>query len=961
MYLCLGVFMNLLSKEVFGKPNYATQGNIFETIHNKFGNFEYAPLSGASISKYFNCKQEINDNVIQEITRLKKTDTSLLFDNLNAIAIDLQKNIIAESKQKDLVSAIIYIIEHDSEISASTFIGKPDYYTRNNLLRTKEIVLTEFLENVLYYVFNERKNKDPRGEETAKWIHNGEYKTVGKKDIIVISYYHNSINDLSPVYSTSKANDNLQSISCPFPKQQKATLCNELTRGTFKCTVDDVLFRDHDYKKITNLLQSSSNNILINGIGGCGKTSIARVIYSNLKDNYDCYGWINYTYDIKHSFLSSLHIDDRSYTATTTVGIQERWYHLLNALSTSSQTKLFIIDNVDSVDNIQNPITDKELHNISNLPNTTIIITSRLPYIPGFSKVYTLKNLGDDSNCDICIELFYSFNKYASQHRERNEGIIRKLCKLAGYNTLVIELLAKGCNYYIDSLEEYYEHLCNNHFQIPYEYTVLTSHDYNEIVTNSPNKSYYSIGNETIASQLYKLFNISTRRTIEQLVLWDFHYLPENFKVSKEELKTLMGFQISDIDNLVKEGWIKYQDDYFSLHPLIRQAIYCSPQTWEHYWKKKQKYVYEGIISTPLLNMIKNNIFFSDSDGYEEDIRKIEFANYLSYYGKCLGINEWLYIADHSRKKGLVDTSMHYYDIIYKELHDRCSQTELLDKNTMYIFWKSTYYYGYLSSYTKSNYHKAETYLRESLNIAEKIYCQNSYNDLHLQMIAASLDHLGYILSTSNVNNIRNITETEYILSEATELRKLLCEAHQYNFRLLHDYAWSLDNLGAFFASLNIENITFIKNPVKNDIEYLSRKEIIELYNSSDNILQEALEIRNALAKARYEHNSTEVAWTCFNLASLHINIKNYTTAEVYIKQALGIYRRINQLCPRLMASDEAKTLVLYAKLLSHVNKNDNRITDNLNKALSLYLSLDNASDYSKEIDIVKHLVSSST
>jgi hypothetical protein len=158
---------------------------------------------------------------------------------------------------------------------------------------------------------------------------------------------------------------------------------------------------------------------------------------------------------------------------------------------------------------------------------------------------------------------------------------------------------------------------------------------------------------------------------------------------------------------------------------------------------------------------------------------------------------------------------MHYYDIIYKELHDRCSQTELLDKNTMYIFWKSTYYYGYLSSYTKSNYHKAEAYLRESLNIAEKIYCQNSYNDLHLQMIAASLDHLGYILSTSNVNNIRNITETEYILSEATELRKLLCEAHQYNFRLLHDYAWSLDNLGAFFASLNIENITFIKNPVK--------------------------------------------------------------------------------------------------------------------------------------------------
>ncbi len=961
MYLCLGVFMSLLSKNVFGKPNFATQQNIFETIHNKFGNFEYAPLSNSSLSKCFNCEREINGDVVQEISKLKKEDSFLLLDKFKAIAIDLQKNIIAESKQTDLVSVIIYIIEHDLEISGSTIIGILKNYTRKNLLLSNEIDLTEFLENIMYFIFVERRNNDIRGKDTVKWIHDGEYKTIAQRNITTISYNQSSINYGDSTLPTSQTDKNSQDISTTFSTDQRSTIIsNDLTHSTFKCTFNDVLFRDYDYKKIVDLLQSSSTNILINGMGGCGKTSLARLIYSNIKYNYDYCGWINYTYDIKHSFISSLYIDGSITPTTTTDDIQERWCRLLNRLSTSKQTKLFIIDNVDTVNNVQNPVIDRELHNISNLPNTTIIVTSRLPFITGFTNVHTLKNLGDDSNCDKCIELFYHYNKEVAQHRKQNEKIIKKLCKLAGYNTLVIELLAKGCNYYMNSLEEYYEYLNNNHFQIPDEYAILTSHDYNETFTDSQNTNYYSIGNETIASQLYKLFNISTRRLVEQVILWDFHYLPENFKVSKNELKYLMGFQINDIDQLVKEGWVKYQDDYFFLHPLIRQAIFCSPQTWEHYWKIKLTYINEGIISDNLIRMIKNNTLFLSNNSFDEEIRKIEFANHLTYYGKCLDINEWLYIADHSRNKGLIKTSMHYYNLIYRKLHGRFSHNESLDKNTMYIFWKSTYYCGYLLSYTKAGYAKAEFYLRESLDIAEKIYCQNTYNELHVQMVAASLDHLGYILSTSATNSIRNITETEYILTEATELRRLLCEANPYHFRLLHDYAWSLDNLGAFFSSLNAENIVFYKNPSENDIEYLSYKDVLELYNNSATVLQEALEIRKALADARSEHNSTEVAWTCFNLASLLIRKKEYIQAEIYIKQSLKIYKRINQTSPGLVASSEAKILVLYSKLLSCVNKNDTRISINLNKALSLYLSLDNASDYSREINNIKNLLSES-
>lgn len=964
--------MTLLLKNVFGISNYATQTNVFFKIHGELVEFiehdksqknklqlgqSYTP-SGKILSDYFNCKHKVNKSATDW---LLNSDTKLCMETLRKISAELQASIIdpKPSTYIKLVSTIIYIIEHDDQIDAATYLGKDKNYTRKMILSAEQIDLTEFLANILFYILTNSENKSTCGQDTVNWITSGEYKTIKIRNIIVIPYKNNFICENDSSISISKECKDLYEKNNSISISPKGELLsNELTNGTFNVTFDDVLFRYTDYQEIINLLHTSSPNILVNGMGGCGKTSLVRLIYSNIKDEYDCYGWINYNHDLKQSFLSSIHIGNQLDNMINADDIQENWLHLFQKLSASSQTKLFVIDNVDSIDNEQNPITDKELHSISNLPNTTIIITSRLSYIPGFSNIYTLKNLGNDTNCDKCIELFYFYNKNIAKNREQNTEIIKKLCKLAGYNTLVIELLSKGCQYYTNSLNEYYELLCKNHFQIPDECTILTSHDYNDIITNNRNTSYYSIGNETIASQLYKLFNIASRRSIEQVILWDFHYLPENFKVSKYELKNVMGFQTIDIDQLVKEGWIKYEDDYFFLHPLVRQAIYCSPQTWEYYWNIKNNFFKEGTISNNLINSIKNHLLFSNNDNFENDIRKIEFANYLTYCGKCLDVEEWIYIADYSRKKGLINISLHYYSLIYDKLHDKFIKDGYYDKNTMYIYWKSAYYYGYLLSYTKSGYSKAEFYIREALNIAEEIYCQNVHNDFHIQMLAASLDHLGYILATSGTIDIGKVTETDYILTEATELRRLLCEAHPSHFKLLHDYAWSLDNLGTFYSTLNNKKIIFTKNPNNNDIEYLSDKEAMELYNSCETILQEALTIRKALAEARSEINSTEVAWTCFNLASLLLKKGKYPNAETYIMQALEIYQRINQTCPGLTASSEAKTLVLYAKLLTLTHGSNTLAIETLNKALSLYSSLENTSDYSQEIKNIKILLS---
>ena len=84
-------------------------------------------------------------------------------------------------------------------------------------------------------------------------------------------------------------------------------------------------------------------------MGGCGKTSIARMVYSHLKDYYDCCGWINYSGNLKQSMIDSIVLDEYSDETMIEYDSQKKWQMLRRKLTNSKQTKLFVIDNVDYI------------------------------------------------------------------------------------------------------------------------------------------------------------------------------------------------------------------------------------------------------------------------------------------------------------------------------------------------------------------------------------------------------------------------------------------------------------------------------------------------------------------------------------------------------------------------------------------------------------------------------------
>lgn len=315
----------------------------------------------------------------------------------------------------------------------------------------------------------------------------------------------------------------------------------------------EIIHRERELELIEELLKHQKMTLLTHGFGGIGKTSIDRVLYARLSNQYDSIGWVEYRENLKLSLLASIDlyedIEDQS----------KRWGMLERRLKNDRSPKILFIDNVDrDSSHGQDPIHDTELMGVSGWPNMTVVLTSRLELIPGYHS-YKVDGLGDEKHRkEWCADLFYLYfntTEYNKPMVERqNTDTVFKLVELAGYHTYAIELLAKSAKYQ-DSLDFYFERVQESGFSFP-KVPVLTlhSHAYAEA-----------------AVQLRKLFDMSTRTEKERQILWDFAVLP-NINLSVTETKDWMGYTEADLDRLVCEGWITYRNGFF-LHPLVKEVI----------------------------------------------------------------------------------------------------------------------------------------------------------------------------------------------------------------------------------------------------------------------------------------------------------------------------------------------------------------------------------------------------
>ena len=348
-----------------------------------------------------------------------------------------------------------------------------------------------------------------------------------------------------------------------------------------------VIGREKDLDELWEML-SGKKHVMLSGLGGIGKTKLAQLLFHNYRDRFDEVAWIGYKGSLRQSFQYRIeYYRDKN----------DPWEAMMNDLHNDGKTKLFIIDNVDD-DTYQRPLSDKDLRNLTGWENTAILLTSRLkedlrPYFR-----YELKALDKDD----CIEVFNHY--YGS---EADPEWVGKIVALAHYHTFTIELLAKGAKR--ENLAAYYKKIKKGFDE--FERDV---------------HSDYDDENATVERHLRYLFDIQKRLEADKKVLNSFAVLPANCECSLEEIGRWFGFENKDLDDLIQDGWLSYDEgkQAFSMHPLVRAIVRFdfADDAQGH----KQTIAPEGTTDKILEFLSIDSNWFRIDDGYASLQRRLDIA-----------------------------------------------------------------------------------------------------------------------------------------------------------------------------------------------------------------------------------------------------------------------------------------------------------------------------------------------
>lgn len=640
-----------------------------------------------------------------------------------------------------------------------------------------------------------------------------------------------------------------------------------------------IIHREQELTDLENLLAKKKAVLLVNGFGGIGKTSLARMLYAKVSQKYDSIGWVEYHGNLKDSLLTALELND------DIIDSEQRWRVIAARLKNDQSSKILFIDNVDyDVQQLQNPQSDRFLQEITGWQNLTVILTSRVKEISCYD-VYPVYLLGDSTNPEPCMDLFYfyyskdEFKKPRNERREKDA--VAELVSAAGYHTYAIELLARSA-VYEDTLFEYLKKIKKIGFKFP-DLEVMTGHN---------DKS------ATAAEQLRLLFNLHSRDDKEQQILWDFSVLPEGMSLTLAEVQELLAYSQNDLHHLCLDSWLRHETGRgFFLHPLVREIVHFDLQNGK---------APIGTVSR-IVNLAMTNQLILAHMTQPEVLHRLDILENISKYTSFPSVNEeagFYYsigMAEYTYARKRLSSIAYLEKSI--QLYQSIKQSEIsVDPDCLA---NAYYQLGYIKSTTQKYRAEAKNDLRDALAIWSNL-------DGHDRQLAMAHDHLGYVLS----DDTETYSEAQNHLDIALKMRKAFLN-QMMSLENRRAYATTCDNLG------------FLLSKADTDLDRASQ------------LLHEALAIREQVYSETNQYE-TDVAWTAFNLAKhLSKSSANIYEAETLFARSLKIREEQERAHPDMYIANIVFTLVALAKLVSSAPNRIDEVKALTNRALKLKEKID--------------------
>ncbi len=319
------------------------------------------------------------------------------------------------------------------------------------------------------------------------------------------------------------------------------------------------LGREEDLRGVHDQLFSGDNLLLlVNGIGGVGKTTLASKYYHTYQQEYTHVAWVLSEKSIANALLQlaphlGLQFDAQMDTA-------QRLQLLLTALADLKKPGLLVIDNANELDDLQ---ANYQL--LRRCSNFHLLLTSRISEFRQ-AETYGIAGLPKADALELFIKYYPKFLRTEKEH-------FFQLHTAVGGNTLVIELLAKNLalfnrlktHYSLDDLLRDLQQ--KGLLQLSHSKEVSTDyHGERAMRTEKP---------EAIIAAMYKLSELLPEETA---LLSVFAVLPAE-SIAYEMLEKLLPERSEALEipllALAQKGWIEYNEHTaaFKCSPVIQEIV----------------------------------------------------------------------------------------------------------------------------------------------------------------------------------------------------------------------------------------------------------------------------------------------------------------------------------------------------------------------------------------------------
>ena len=384
----------------------------------------------------------------------------------------------------------------------------------------------------------------------------------------------------------------------------------------------------HDCIRSIDELFSQSNIVFISGIGGAGKSELARMY---VKHEFDLHEIEKVSFNdyfkslrLTISMMQFDNFDDDFYLSQHCNELENSnvtdalFLKKISMLKNCSKELLFVIDGLDNY-------FDQDIDVLMSL-NCKVLVTTRC----NFSNMSQIKLdvLSDKEQRDIFISYYDDYDESSDE----DNIYVDKIINLVNSHTMTIMLLSLFLNVSGLSAKELYE-----------EMTASA-----DMYTNLNDEIEYEHNYKTIVQHISNIFVLSSLPEEEINILYKLSVLPKS-GVSKKMFRWWnMDGTMTIVDKLIKKGWIHNERGIICLHPIIHSIIVnrrpLSVEFMKDYLTNIAEYLDVPIINKINLRIEAEQIAYSMAENINEESeltcylflkigRYINDYNYWKFFG----------------------------------------------------------------------------------------------------------------------------------------------------------------------------------------------------------------------------------------------------------------------------------------------------------------------------------------